>query len=759
MNKAVITLLLYGLAGTSFAQARTSYAQEDLRGAVEGTVLTPQGTPAADAQVRILGTARVLRVNEAGEFSLNDLTPGIHVIEASSQRWGSNLVEVDVLPGEITTLEVTVFLRSFRMDEIVVLGGLIHSRSEAVQPTQVINRDELLSSASTTLGATLDGLPGVATSYNGPGAGRPIIRGLGGTRVSVLQHGVQVADVADSSPDHVPAVESLLADRIEIIRGPGTLLYGSSAVGGSVNIVDGRVPSTRPIRAIEGRIMATGGTAADERTAAGKLTGAFGNLVWQVQGVRRQTQDMSVPTHTPKNDHNRDEVDQNDASPISMIENTFTKTNSGSFGLSWVGSRGYTGVSVSLHESEYGIPGYDSAELDLDEQASNLHIDLLTTIFDLQGEWRMDRYRITGFRFRAGYSDYGHDEIEFAQVQSTFAKDQLEGRIEVDHNLTSQTKGVIGVQVASGFLETTGLEAFIPRSRTNRIGLFVLERYGSGRVGIEAGGRLEYSSFDSDAVSEVKTFSGLSLNTGVNYKRSEQLSVSLAVARSVKIPNAVELFSEGVHVGTAAYEIGNPDLDAESSISIDLSVHLNLEPVALSVTGFSNRFRDFIFLRFTDEELEHFPVYRITQGQARFQGFEAEADIELLRGNTQHLVVHLWSDYTQATLTQNDEPLPRIPPLRIGGGLSYERGQLLASASLKRIEAQHRVAALEEETDGYTTLDASLRIRLFIGSTAHNITLRGSNLTNTLGRVHASFVKEMVPIMGRNIRLTYQLTF
>ena len=792
MKKAFLTLILCTLVGIS-------YAQEDVRGTVEGTVLTPQGAPATDALVRVMGTGRVLQVNESGEFSLENLSPGTHVIEASSQRWGSNLVAVDVPPGESTTLAVTVFMSSYRLDELVVLGGLTHSRSETVQPTHVINQDEILSSASTTLGATLDGLPGIATSYNGPGAGRPIIRGLGGNRISVLQHSMQVADVADSSPDHVPAVESLLADRIEIIRGPGTLLYGSSAVGGSVNIVDGRVPSMRPIRAIEGRIMATGGTAAEERTAAGKLTGAFGNLVWRVQGARRQTHDMSVPTHTPGEDHDdhddedhddhddhdedhdeddhdededHDEDHEEEALPISVIENTFTTTNSGSFGLSWVGSSGYIGASVSLHGSEYGVPGHDHAGHDHGhheedheeheeetEEHAGVHIGLLSTTFDLQADWRLDHSRFSGFRFRAGYTDYGHDELEGDEVHSTYSNDQFEGRIELDHSLTSQTKGVIGAQVTVGTLETSGLEAFIPLSQTNRYGLFVLERYNAGKISIEAGGRLQYASIDSDVVSEARTFSGLSLSTGVNYKQSERLAVSLAVARSVKIPNATELFADGVHVGTSTYEIGNPDLGAESSISMDLSVHLSLDPVALSVTGFSNRFRDFIFLRSTDEEIEHLPVYRVSQGQARFQGFEAEADIELLSSDTQQLVVHLWSDYTQAALTENDEPLPRIPPLRIGGGLSYELGQLTATASLKRIDAQHRVATLEEETEGYTTLDASLRYRLFLGPTAHNFTLRGSNLTNTLGRVHSSFVKEMVPIMGRNIRLTYQLTF
>ena len=783
------------------------HAQEDPHGNLEGTVLTASGTPAADALIRVIGQGRVVRTSESGQFVIEDLTPGILVVEIISPRWGSNMIEVEIIADETRQEEITVY-RSYHMDELVITAGsLVRSRSQAVRPTNVLARESLVDATSTTLGATLEGLPGIASTYFGPGSGRPIIRGLGGNRVSILQQSVGVADVSEISPDHSPAVETLLADRIEVIRGPATLLYGSSAVGGSVNVLDGRVPMERPVSALTGTIIARGGTIAEERTAAAKFSGGIGKLAWRLQGVVRETGDMGVPTHTPEDDHDdhdehdeehdedheedhdedhEEEHEEEEEGPISLIENSSVSLNTGSFGLSWVGRHGFIGAAVSLHGTEYGVPGHEHAhehdedheedhdqdhdeehdedheeDHDEDEHDEGTHVDMRRTSFDLAGEWRLAHRlpMLEAVRARLGYTDYEHDEIEGGRIASNFAVDNLEGRLELDHSLSDQTKGVLGVQISSGTLETSGEEAYIPLTSTARVGLFLLERYDTGPVGFEAGARFEYASIEAETEGQTRNFSGLSLSTGVNLEQSERLAVSLSVARSVKIPDAAELFSDGVHVGTGAFEIGNPDLKAESALSMDLSVHLDNGPVDLTTTLYSNRFRDFIYLRDIDEEREGFPVYQVSQGTARFVGFEAEADVELLHGDAQHLAAHLWTDYTRATLVQDDEPLPRIPPLRLGVGLSFEQGQLAAKLSLKRVRAQERVATHEEETEGYTMLDASLRYRLFLGQTVHNFTLQGSNLTDVLGRVHTSFQKELIPLAGRDIRLTYQMTF
>ena len=802
MKKLALTLCLLVVAGMAYSQ--------DNYGTLEGTVLTSDSTPASDATIHAVELGRVVRTDQAGRFTIDNLVPGNHIIEITSPRWGGHLMEVEITAGETHTTEVTV-LKTYDMEELVIrAGSLVRYRSAAVQPRNVLAREDLVEASSLTLGASLEGVPGITSTYFGPGAGRPIIRGLGGNRVSIMQQSIGVADVSDLSPDHSPAIETLLADRIEVIRGSATLLYGSSAVGGSVNILDGRVPTERPAGAISGMIVARGGTVSDERTAAAKLTGGMGKFAWRLQGVMRETQDMAVPTHVPEadehdedhdddhdedhdDDHDEDHDDDHDEDhddheeevmdPISVIENTAASLGSGSFGLSWIGTNGYIGASISLHGTEYGIPGHEHGhhheeegehhdEEDHDEHEEEhddeheeegheegTKLQMAKSAFDLESEWRMSQSRISGIRAKLGYTAYGHDEVEDGAISTTYKNDKFQGRIEADHTLSSQTKGVIGLQFGLGKLDATGGEAFIPYTETSRIALFVLERYTVGAVGFEAGGRFEYASLDPDGVAESRNFSGLSLSSGVNLKQSEQLAVSLSVARSVKIPDTAELYAAGAHIGTGTYEFGDPNLKAESSISMDLSVHIEREPFELSTSFFSNRFRDFIFLRNTGEERDELPVYRVAQGSARFQGFEAEADLDLLQGDSRQLALHLWSDYTQATLRQNDEPLPRIPPLRVGGGLSFEQGQLLAKVSLKRVRSQHRVASFEEESDGYTTLDASLRYRLFVGMTVHNFTLRGSNLTDQLGRVHTSFLKHQIPIAGRDIRLTYQMTF
>ena len=799
--KKIICTLCFLILGS------LAYAQEDPHGNLEGTVVTAAGTPAPDALIRVIGQGRVVRSSESGQFVIEDLTPGVRVVEIISPRWGSNMIEVEIKAGETHKEEITVY-KAYRMDEMVVMAGsLARSRSEAVRPTNVLARESLTDAVSTTLGATLDGLPGVASTYFGPGAGSPIIRGIGGNRVSILQQSMGVADVSELSPDHSPAVEALLAERIEVIRGSAALLYGSSAVGGSVNIHDGRVPMERPVNALSGTITARGGTVSDERTAAAKLSGGIGKLAWRLQGLIRDTGDMGVPTHTPEDDHDEHDEDhdedhhddrdqdhdedhdedheheEEEIGPISVIENSSVSLNTGSFGLSWIGRHGFVGAAVSLHGTEYGVPGHEHAHHDHDEDHDEDHeedhdedyeedhdeevheegvyLDMRRTSLDLAGERRFDHLlpMLDAIRARFSYTDYEHDEIEDGRAASNYALERLEGRLELDHSLSAQTNGVLGVHLSSGTLDNSGAEALIPHSSTGRIGLFIMERYDTGPIGIEAGARFEYASIEADTEGQARNFSGLSVSTGINLKQSERLAVSLSVARSVKIPNAEELFADGLHVGTRSFEIGNPDLKTESALSMDLSVHIDRAPVELTTTLYSNRFRDFIFLRNTDEEMEGFPVYRVSQGTARFLGFEAEADIDLLQGDAQDLSVHVWTDYTQATLQQDDEPLPRIPPLRLGVGLSFEQGQLLAKLSLKRVRAQERVATFEEETIGYTMLDASLRYRLFVGQTVHSFTLQGSNLTDTLARVHTSFQKEVVPLAGRDIRLTYQMSF
>lgn len=792
LMKKIIFTLCFLVVGS------LAYAQEDPHGDLQGTVVNAAGTPAADAQIRVIGLGRVVRANESGQFVLEDVTPGLRVVEVVSPRWGNNMMEVQIVAGETYQAQITVY-RTYHMDDLVITAGsLVRSRTEAIRPTNVLAHESLTDAVSTTLGATLDGLPGIASTYFGPGAGRPIIRGLGGNRVSILQQNVGVADVSELSPDHSPAVDALLAERIEIIRGSATLLYGSSAVGGAVNILDGRVPMERPASAFSGTITARGGTVADERTAAAKLSGGIGKLAWRLQGLIREAGDMGVPTHTPEDDHDdhdeheeeheeghdEEEHEEEETGPISVIENSSLSLNTGSFGLSWIGRHGFIGAAVSLHGTEYGVPGHEHAhheheggddhdhhEEDHDEDHEEDHddevhdegvyLDMRRTSLDLAGERRFDHLlpMLDAVRARFSYTDYEHDEIEDGRAASNYALESIEGRIELDHALSDQSKGVFGVQLSTGTLDNTGAEALIPHSSTGRIGLFIMERYNTGPVGLEAGARFEYASIEADTEGQARNYSAFSVSTGINLKQSDRLAVSLSVARSVKIPNAEELFAGGVHVGTRSFEIGNPDLKTESALSMDLSVHMEREPIGLTTTLYNNRFRDFIFLRNTDEEMEGFPVYRISQGTARFLGFETEADVDLLQGDAQDLSVHVWTDYTRATLMQDDEPLPRIPPLRLGVGLSFDRGPLAAKLSLKRVRAQARIAPLEEETDGYTMLDASLRYRIFVGQTLHSFTLQGSNLTDTLARVHTSFQKEVVPLAGRDIRLTYQMSF
>ncbi len=766
---ALFSLLLLGAV---FLDGPTDAAAQSA-GAVAGTVVTADGTPVDDARVRLQDLSRNTAVNEDGSFLFEELPPGSYLITATSFRFGRSVERVEIRAGETSrvTLEVDPL---FRLDELLVSAGPTSvQRSETYQPSSALSGLDLAKAVQSSLGETLAGELGVTSTYNGPGSSRPLIRGFGGDRVRVLEGGVGSGDVSSQGPDHAVGLEPLTAERIEIVRSPATLLYGSSAVGGVVNVIDKRIPREMPTSSIEGSLTALGGTVADERTGALQLNGALGRrFAWHLSGLKRDTDDYRIPgfaeaEHEEEEEHGAEEEEEVEG----ILENSAVETSRGALGLSWIGDAGYVGLAVSGLNKDYGVPGHGHAhEHEHEEEEEHgaeeeehgeedVVIGLEQRRIDLEGAWRFGSEGLRGLKGRFGFADYEHTEFEGEEVGTRFINKQWEGRLAAQHALTESTTGSAGIQLAGRDFEARGEEAFVPPSNSLSVAGFVYEELDAGSVRYQLGARGEFQRMEQTAAGFEENHFGFSLSGGVNWTASERVGLAVSLARSTKLPSLEELFSDGPHAATFAYEIGNPDLDPESAYTLDLTLRLSEGTFRGELTGFANVFDGFIYQDFTGEEEEGLPVWEFSQGDARFVGFEAALEFDLVHQGRHHLLVEGWSDYVRAELTNLDRNLPRIPPLRLGTGLRYDGGAFRGDVGITRVARQDRVSPSEEETAGYTLLNASVGYRLFLGNLVHDFVLQGNNLTDQEARPHTSFIKELAPLPGREVRLMYRLYF
>ena len=787
-----------------------SVTAQDL-GRIEGTVYVTDGTTAVtDATVTLVGLNYSQRVNESGQFAFEEVPAGSVLLRAESPIWGRNSTTVTVVAGETSEVNIEVLLH-VRLEEMVVSAGpTVLPRSQLVNPVNVLTRDDLLEAGGLSLGESLKNQAGLASTYFGPGSSRPIIGGVGASRVKILRHGLDVGDVSDQSEDHAVSVDAFDAERIEIIRGPAALLYGSNITGGVVNVLDGHIPNEKPVNRIEGMVMGRGGLGASERGGGGSLTGSLGNFVWRARGLLRETGDVATPLFNPESGHDEheergeheeehDEHEEGEPQLVDHIENSGTSLSRGSLGVSWLGNRGYIGAAVSFHNTDYGIPGghmhghgeheddehHDEEHLDEEEhdeheedeheedehghgeeEEVSIALDLNSVTYDVEGAYFFEDAAVKEIRFRFGVTDYTHSELEQAEsgpdmVGIVYENNQWEGRLEVDHSLHRKTQGVAGIQVKRRdlALNAVGDQSILPTTVTTDVGIFAMERVNLGALRLEMSGRMQWLSHDAVDRTD-RSFSSLSLGAGLNYEVSEQWTLSLSLARAAKNPSTAELYFDGVHAAIRSVERGNENLEVEVTNNATVSSYVHAGQFNLTLTGYINQSDNFIYFAPTGLTEGELPVLQTSQSEARITGMEIAADVDLFRREGSNLILGLTGDYVNGRLTLEGGNLPRIPPLRLGASLQYSLNNFSTGLSVEHIGKQDRVFAIaEDETDGYTMVDAKVGYRLVVGSTVQSISLQGLNLTNKLARSHTSLLKEIVPLPGRDIRLTYTFHF
>ncbi|MBA3848854.1 MAG: TonB-dependent receptor [Opitutus sp.] len=646
------------------------------------------------------------------------------------------------------------------LEEFVVTGNpLGRAQDEVAQPTSVLAGQRLTLARQVTIGDTLAGEPGISSSSFGPGASRPVIRGLGGDRVRVLQGGIGTLDASVVSPDHAVSVDPLLIDRIEIVRGPATLLYGGSAIGGVVNVIDARIPEELPARAREGRTEVRLGGAANERAAAGLVTGKAGQFAWRLDGFTRRTDDVQIPGLL-ESDALRAAREAagapGGARPVSgYLPNSATDTSGAGAAVAYHGARGHLGISYSGLDSLYGVPSRAF------EDGEGVRIDLRQRRWDLHAEAHEPLPWLRVAKLQFGRADYRHAELEGDEIGTRVGNRAYEGRIELLHTPLAGLEGALGAQVSRSDFTAAGEEAFVPSSVTTNQAVFLYEEVPGKALTWQFGGRVERQKIAPAAGTGLasRTHTSSSLSAGAIWKLPATTSLAVSLSRSERAPNAQELFADGPHAGTGSYEIGDASLGRERAHGIDVSLRKRTGGLTGVATAFATDFDGFIFEEPTGAELAGLPVYRFVQNDARFRGAELELIAHLHDAAPHQVDLRLVTDTVRATNRTTGQPLPRITPTRLGAGIDYRHGALSASLDVRQGLRAKRLAPGELPTPGYTQVNLAAAWRFKLGPTDGEVFARASNLTDETIRLHTSFVKDIAPQPGRSITAGLRLTF
>ncbi|MGH7945527.1 MAG: TonB-dependent receptor [Opitutaceae bacterium] len=668
---------------------------------------------------------------------------------------------------------------------------LPRNQVDVAQSTTVLSGNALRLKQQPTLGETLFAETGISATSFGPGASRPIIRGLGGDRIRLLENSVGTVDASVTSPDHAVSIEPFLVERIEVLRGPASLLYGSSAVGGVVNVITHRIETDLPAERLRGGGEVRGSSVADEFSRGGVvdfslLPAAERAVVLHIDGSRRTARDMRIPGFAESAPvrvmETAEALEQGQPRPDfarGRLPNSALDTRSGAIGLSYVSSTFHVGASHSGYESNYGVPGHAHEPSEgTPGDAAGVRIDLRQRRTDAQAEWHGNGGVVNGARFKFGHARYRHDEVEpDGTIGTHFANEGFEGRVELLHGDGKPVTGALGAQFAESDFSASGDEAFLPASVTRSQAVFAFEEIAAGTVTWQIGGRLERNSITAKG-RRSRAFQELSGSAGAVWKLAGPYTLAASAALTGRAPNAQELFADGPHAGTQAFEIGDANLETEQSLGLELTLRRRTGFVTGAVTVYLNRFHGYIleqpdgllafehdggfeFVSPADGD-EHasadgLPVYRYAQRDAQFWGAEWETVWHLHDKTAWQLDLRLAADFTRAT--EGGRNLPRIPAGRVTAALLWANTKWTAGLELQHLFPQRRVAPNEMTTGAYTLVSAHLSRALNLGAVQAELFLRATNLANQEARPHPSFVRHLAPLAARAIAAGVRLSF
>ena len=654
-------------------------------------------------------------------------------------------------------------------DQAIVITGAKRKAEDVLGGVSVLDEAQLTKAIKPSIGETLAKLPGVSATSFGPKASAPVLRGLQGDRIRLLTDGIGTLDMGSIGPDHEVAINPITAERIEVLRGPAALLFGSSAIGGVVNVIDTRIPRRVPDGPGGVDAIAQYGSAARERSANASVNVPIGgHFVVHADGNYSKTADLHIGGFVLSDELREQALASADpdiralASLKDKLPNSKSRTKEGALGLSYVDGGLNVGVSVTRHTARYQVPIRYSLEPGVEAEAPTL--DPRQTRFDVRAEVPVGGF-FSQVRARGGYAKYRHDEIEdTGAIGSSFFSRGGEGRIELIQSERSGWGGTSGIQYLNRNAKIRGEEKFLPDSRQKQTGLFTLQTYVKGPLRIEGGARVEFSKLTAEADEQLGTvahspsFTTVSGSLGGQYEFSPGWRAGLSLSHSARSPFVDELFANGPHGGTQAFEVGDPGLEPERSNSAELSLHHTSGPVHVTGSLYYSRFSNFIFQAPTGEVVDGLPVLQFRQGRANYYGFELQGDAKLGSLAGINWGAELQGDYVHATV-RDFGPAPLIPPLRLLGALTGSKGQVDGRIEVERAFAHDRTAPNETDTPGYTMVNASLDWHPFAANPELTLSLVGNNLFDVDARRSTSLLKDFAPLAGRDIRLSARVNF
>jgi iron complex outermembrane receptor protein len=587
--------------------------------------------------------------------------------------------------------------------------------------------------------------------------------------VSILTDGIGSLDVSSTSADHAVAINPLTADRIEVLRGPSALLYGTSAIGGVVNVIDSRIPRRVPEEHVHVDGILTYGSAADERSAnAAADVPVGGNFVVHLDGNYSKTDDMEIggyalaPALRAQALASADPDIRALADISGRLPNSAAETWDVAAGAAWIQDQNNVGFSINHYDSVYGVPIRYS--LDPAVEAEAPRIDIAQTRIDGRAEIDTGSGFIDSIQLRGGYSDYRHFELEEdGAIGTRFDSTGYEGRAELVQSTRGGWGGGFGAQYFHRDFAVAGDEKFLPDNTTNQLGLFALETLDRGAFKAEGSLRYEHTVLDAEADPVIgnpairRSFDALSAAIGAQYSIAPGWRIGLNASRTERAPSSEELFADGPHGGTQSFERGDPDIGLERSWGLEATLRGGGNGYTLSASVFHSWFDGYIYETPTGAIEDDLPVFQYFQADARYYGLELEGSLKVGRIGGFDINVDGLADYVRATI-QGSGPAPRIPPLRLLGGIEAQADRVNGRVEVEWVDDQDRIAAFETPTDGYTMVNASLSVHPF-SSNNSSIVLSANNIFDTVARRHASFLKDYAPLAGRDLRISARFTF
>ncbi len=700
----------------------------------------------------------------------------------------------------VLVLSSTTLWAETELEHVLVSVPLHKKTAETALPVTVISGDDLRRAAAATIGDTLAMTPGVANASFGPAVGQPVIRGQQGPRVSILQNGTASADASSLSADHAVSVEPVLADSLEILRGPATLLYGGGAIGGVINVLDNRIP-TSPQEGISGALELRHESVSDMDTVVAKIEGGTGQFAWHVDGMYRDYSDVEVPGFAG--------LDPDEDDSRGSIENTSGRADSFTLGGSYHFDAGFIGLSVNRLRNAYGIPAgshthaehghedehedehgdehedehgdehgdehEDGHEDEHEEEHEDGHgeegirLEVKQTRWDGILHWHEPLAGVEVLRVFATATQYEHQEIEGeGEVGTEFDNETLVTRFEAVHKPLAGLHGVIGFQTKSGDFSALGEEAFIPVTSNSELGIFVLEDFHYEDFTVELG--LRYDRVERDPTSiaaRTRRYSALSGSASVLWQVSDPWQIGLSLSSAGRAPTTEELFSNhGLssselwvpHAATRAIELGNNALDTEVSNNIDLALRWSVDANWVDLTVYQNEFSDYIHLVSTGEEVDELPVRQYEQEDARFRGIELDSEFSMGNFAGGEVSLGVFGDVIRGDLNRGGD-VPRLPPDRLGARLGWHNDNLRFSAQVLSAARQDKPGLNDAPTSGFTRVDVDAEYRhvLGMGEVVWFASLK--NILDEEIRASTSFLRDVAPEAGRSINAGVRLLF